>query len=471
MKKLKNIAKTLFVVSFALLIVNCANEDVGSRESPQTKISGAKTWFKDYEAKGANFELFQNLNYDWTRAEAKNVKDGTEIIIVPVIGQKKDQNKIWEQRLYIYKVGKNNYTALLYEIYPDDKVFPAEQISFDSGNFSGYIAAWDLKNGFVKAAKFENDKIIENGFVELISKENLNFAGRKNLDPDIETTGGVIALREVVVENNYRDTYIIQIPRDSVNNLGGSSESYTYSHGGGSGSGTNTPVTSQPATNPCDQIRNVLNYSSNGTNVLKPDINWLKDVVKAPVNDKERGVEVRKKMNPDETYRYETTRIFSDQQFSVALSTNFDNVGGVHSHPSDGYAMFSFQDVRFLLNLYEAASSIRKDEVFNGLVCKDKAGNTSTYMLKIDDIEALRKQVKDVWDNQKYARFSVEKDRIEAIHKDQAVKYKDSNGQLEKSFLQQFAAFGISIYKADDTLNSISKLSLNYSGVTPTPCN
>ncbi len=474
MKRLKKAAKVWLILCFTLLITNCNNDESAKPLTQEAKISEAKIWFKDYESSSENYELLQNLNYDWAGAETKKAKDGTEITIVPVIERKKDQSKIWEQRLYIYKVGENDYTALLYEIYPDDKKNPAEQFSFDSGNFNGYITAWDLKNGFVKAAKFENDKIIENGFVELISKERLDLVSRTKLEPDIETTGGGIALREVVIENNYRDTYIVYIPRDSVNNSVGSSESYTYNHGGGGGgSGAAiTPVLPQKETNPCDQIKNVLNFNdANGTNVLKPDIIWLKNLVKAPVNDKERGVEVRKKMNPDETFRYETTRVFSDQEFSVALSTNYDNVGGIHSHPADGYAMFSFQDVRFLLDLYEAASSTRKEEVFNGLVCKDNAGNTNTYMLKIDDIEALRNQVNAMWNNPKYARFQDEELRIKAIHKDQALKYKDSNGQLEKSFLQQFAAFGISIYKADDALNSISKLSFNYSTVTPIPCN
>ncbi|SHH23543.1 hypothetical protein SAMN05444372_1392, partial [Flavobacterium micromati] len=145
-------------------------------------------------------------------------------------------------------------------------------------------------------------------------------------------------------------------------------------------------------------------------------------------------------------------------------------VGGLHSHPSDGYAMFSFQDIRFLLNVYDETSSTRKGEVFNGLVCKDNAGNTNTYMLKIDNIDALRTKVDDVWDEPKYEGLS-EKDKITAIHIKQAKLYKKSSGNLEKSFIEQFKDFGISLYKADETKNSFNKLTLNNSIITSIPCN
>ncbi|SHH23362.1 hypothetical protein SAMN05444372_1382, partial [Flavobacterium micromati] len=146
-------------------------------------------------------------------------------------------------------------------------------------------------------------------------------------------------------------------------------------------------------------------------------------------------------------------------------------VGGLHSHPSDGYAMFSFQDIRFLLNVYDEASSIRKQEAFNGLVVKDAAGNTNTYMLKIENIESLRTQINNVWNDPNYSKFQNENDRIKKIHKDQAEIYAKSNGNLEKSFLEQFKDFGIVLFKADATTDHFDKLTLNNSIVTQTPCN
>ena len=276
-----------------------------------------------------------------------------------------------------------------------------------------------------------------------------------------------ISLSEVVINNNpTKYSYlIIQWPIDQQKVV---TKDFIYTYDGASGGWNGVPATEL---NPCDQIKNVMNYNPNDSNSFKSNLNWLKDKVNATVNDKECGVEVRKIMNYDESYRYEFTQVLSNDQFSVSLSTNRDNVGASHSHPSNGYAMFSFQDVRFLLAVYDGAFDNRKGEVFNSVVCRDNAGNTNTYMLKIDNIDVLRTQINAVWNEPNYAEYSTEKTRIDAIHLDQAKLYAKSNGQLEKSFLQQFAAFGISIYKGDATLSSFDKLALSNSTVTSTPCN
>ena len=242
--------------------------------------------------------------------------------------------------------------------------------------------------------------------------------------------------------------------------------SYRYNSFSGNWTGNEIML----VTEPCSEINALLDYNSSETSSLKGGISWLKDKVNAPVNNKEAGVEVKKVMNPDETFKYEFTQVLSNEQFSVAMSTNYDNVGGLHSHPSDGYAMFSFQDIRFLLSVYDGASSNRKQEAFNGLVCKDTWGNTSTYMLKIENIESLRTQINSVWNDPNYTKFQNEDERIKKIHKDQAEIYAKSNGNLEKSFLEQFKDFGIVLLKADATTNNFDKLTLNNSTVTPTPC-
>ncbi len=296
---------------------------------------------------------------------------------------------------------------------------------------------------------------------------NMNsYTSAKTSGLDSETN-----LNEVVIINNYHKptTYIYFSYTQPYFQYTSPTYSYNpYGVGGGGGSITPPPP---PTTTPCDQIKNVMNYNPNEPNSLKSSLNWLKDKVNAPVNDKECGVEVQKKMNYDESYRYEFTQVLSNDEFSVPMLTGSNYIGGIHSHPANGYAMFSYQDVRFLLATYDGASSTRKEEVFNSVVCKDQAGNTNTYMLKIDNIDALRAQVNAVWNNPNYAKFSDEKTRIKAIHEDQSPLYEKNKGQLEKSFLEQFAAFGISIYKANTTLSSFSKLSLNNSSITSTPCN
>ena len=63
--------------------------------------------------------------------------------------------------------------------------------------------------------------------------------------------------------------------------------------------------------------------------------------------------------------------------------------------------------------------------------------------------------------------------KFEKIHSEQAILYAKNKDQLEKSFLEQFAAFGISLYKANDSLSLLNNLTLNPGQltITATPCN
>ncbi len=230
----------------------------------------------------------------------------------------------------------------------------------------------------------------------------------------------------------------------------------------------------------CSQIKTLLDFDSNSPNSLKANLNWLKEKVNAPANTTENGFVISKKMVYPENYKYNFTQVPSGGAYSIEFKTGTGYVGTAHSHPSTEYAMFTFQDVRSLIEVYDKANTT-KDEVFVALVCKDKSGVTNTYMLKIDyikgvngdlrdNIGGLKAQVNAVWDHPDYAKYTDE-EKIEAIHQKQAQIYDKSNGQLEKSFLEQFKDFGISLYKADAELNNFSKLTLNNGVVTSTPCN
>jgi hypothetical protein len=182
-------------------------------------------------------------------------------------------------------------------------------------------------------------------------------------------------------------------------------------------------------------------------------------------------------MNPDETFKYEYTQISSENKFSVPLSIGSSYIGGAHSHPDDGYAMFSFADVKFLMEAYDNASWSRKEDVFFMVVCKDDAGVTNTYTIKVDSFGELTTQVNAIWNNPDYIGLT-DKAKLDKIHEKQADKYEKSKGNLERSFLEQFGEFGISLYKANDELTSWDNLKLenNVSGLglgllTKKPCN
>ncbi len=94
----------------------------------------------------------------------------------------------------------------------------------------------------------------------------------------------------------------------------------------------------------------------------------------------------------------------------------------------------------------------------------------------LNDFEKLNTEVNRELDSPKYAAFTNEEKKINKIHENQARKFVESNGQLEKSFLQQFGAFGIDIYKSDDeNLINWNKLELesnnNQLSVVLQPCN
>ncbi|WP_268845941.1 hypothetical protein [Flavobacterium aestivum] len=466
--RIKNAIKAIFVFSIAILMVNCEAEKLEMDEQgyQEKTISSAKRWFKEYESNGSNYDLFQDIEYDWSEASITKSVDGTQTIIVPVIESKKNADEIWSQELYIYKLGERNYKALLFEIYPDKDASSNSQ-SIDGGNFNGYMSTWDLKTGFVKAAKFVDNQVVENG----IAQTKVTGKAPPILpcqDGDCNTDGGggnPIPLRPVVITTPGTGTPVVYMPRNPV--TGGTTPGGYTSPVGGNGGGGSAP-TPKPV-DPCNKMKGLTDATKAGN--MKPSIDWLKAKVMAAVNDKEYGVEVKKTMNPDETFKYEYIQIVSPNQFAVPISIGSTYIGGAHSHPSDGYAMFSFGDVKLLKDAYNEASPSRKEDVFVMLIAKNNAGQVNSYAIRVDDIAALSSKVNAVWDNPKY-NSSTDDEKIKKIHDQQAVQYDESNGALEESFLQQFGSFGITIYKADDALTKWDKLEINKATnkATPVPC-
>lgn len=457
----------VILLYFIIFFTSCENENI-TTENSNPSISNAKSWFDEFKAK-ENFQpIFKDLIYNWQDATITRLTDGTEAITVPVVYPNQSIDYYGHKIMYLYPKNKGtDYDVSLFEFIPNPKKIQIKQSTIDWNAFEGYIINWDLINGFVKGAKFEENLAVNSIDVKVINKDKNNNSTNKEAP--------VIALDEVIIKGRSSSSggnYFLIFAGNYAPFGSGSTSGY-YSNspyiGGGRG-GSNANSNSQ--TNPCDQLKIMVNKDTANKKNLSKEIDWLVAKVKAPKNNKESGVEVKMRMNADETYRYEFNRIDSPDKFSVGLSTGTMYIGGIHSHPSDGVAMFSFQDVRFLLNAYDGASSSRKSDVFNMVVCKDDNGVTNTYTIKVDDIENLRNNVNSVWNSPDYARYTTEKERIEAIHRDEAKIYEKSNGELEKTFLEQFKDFGISIYKADASLSSFSKLTLNsLNTLTKIPCN
>ncbi|OUD31369.1 hypothetical protein FPG59_15100 [Flavobacterium sp. FPG59] len=390
-------------------------------------------------------------NYDAITQEEISNSDQF-LTVIPLLNNDKTQHS----RIVLLTVNDTLKSAI-FTMYPDGKQ--------KTKDFSGRIMITNL------SGEFKNGFRVKDGF--LVSQFVLKINDTKSTGTNKSASDDLgTILNEVIIPPRKKATiqinYIYDWSSPSDNSNDDSLIWDFEKYGGGGGASAEAVVEEE---DPCAQIKGLLDYDSTESINLKSNINWLKDKVNAGVNNKEAGVEVTKVMNPDETFKYEFTQVSANDQFSISMSTNYDNVGGFHSHPSDGDAMFSFGDIRFLLSVYDEARSYRKEEAFTGLVAKDAAGNTNVYMLKIENIESLRTQINSVWNSEKYTKFQNEKERIKAIHLDQAIKYSKSNGNLEKSFLEQFKDFGIELFKADATTDHFDKLTLNNSTVTPTPCN
>jgi hypothetical protein len=267
-----------------------------------------------------------------------------------------------------------------------------------------------------------------------------------------------------------------------------------YDHGNitgpSGGSGTTTtptpPVTTPvfPPTNTyaihenCEELKQLGNKASDKPDI-KADVDYLKEKVKQKANLVEFGVEFKKELLVDGTFKYHKTRVTNNLESSVELFTGTAHIGGAHSHPQTGYSMFSYGDLKFLVTAYDDASPGRKPEVVLIMVSKDKiTGSIDTYAIKVDNIAVLRKQVYDIWDSPDYIGMN-EKNKIIKIHEEQAIKYERDKKDLEKSFLQQFGGTGFSLYKAsDDSMTKWDNLQLEPNPIAPNklvvtkkPCN
>jgi hypothetical protein len=121
--------------------------------------------------------------------------------------------------------------------------------------------------------------------------------------------------------------------------------------------------------------------------------------------------------------------------------------------------MFSWGDVKFLSDLYEDTAPSTKDIVFYALVCYVKVGYSwepKTYVIKINKPDVLKNKIINDLAN---ATGNNEGEKIDNIHVFLAEKFKESN-DLEKTFLETFKDYGISLYESNDDLSQWNEIKL-----------
>lgn len=66
----KLISYTLSFLVFFIFVCSCSTEETTSNQTLDVQ-----TWFEKYEAESPNFDLFQDLEYNWSQAKITTSED------------------------------------------------------------------------------------------------------------------------------------------------------------------------------------------------------------------------------------------------------------------------------------------------------------------------------------------------------------------------------------------------------------
>ncbi len=194
----------------------------------KTKIVEAKKWFESYKDKTTFAPLFTDLNYHWELAVEITLEDSSKAITVPLTQKHPNPKYTGEEMLFLYPTAKG-YDALVQELIPENHSVTKKEILENLETFTGYILIWDLKEGFVKGAKFENSIAVNTLSIKSDAKPD-NITGKEVPIP----------LDEVIIQGGGGSTS--GAPRDF--SIGGSFDAGSISagsyYGGGGSSATST---------------------------------------------------------------------------------------------------------------------------------------------------------------------------------------------------------------------------------------
>lgn len=496
----------LFAIIASLLFSNCQTEDNGLDANTHSKFSMKKISFEEMKSKPKAVEALNKIRETkkTAGAQARLVYDSANDFYV-------DTDEI----IYIEKGG--DYHSYTFAVYRDVETPLFENLVMSlqkDGSYSATLVSYNLTEQ--ERADLEKEKLfsLEGKLaVKILDPGTYNpeyLLGRTNCyNVNVATCSwhgvhiagprckpdGVATIR---VCYEYEEP-VFYFDDSAIGDAGGGGTG--DSGGGGTGNPNPTPnpdptpdpdpdneepedelgdapvtipLIKTPKTTPCDELKAITDTLKSNK---KAEIEWLKGKVNDVV---EHGVEIKKVLNADESFSYVPNRVSSASAFDVALATGRFYVYWMHSHPKDiSYGMFSFGDVKFIRNAYQETLPDRQPEATVIVVCQDPNNPAikNTYALKVDNFDTLNMAVDVIWNNAKYAG-KTDAQKIDLIHKDQAIKYDYYGPELEFSFLTQFQNFGISLYKANADLTSWTKLELESNPnflppfiVTEKPCN
>lgn len=227
--------------------------------------------------------------------------------------------------------------------------------------------------------------------------------------------------------------------------------------------------------NPCENLKKLISTDDLSTQSpnLKSKIEDVKTFAASSIRK-----EVIYSLAKDANGNYSTSNlVISESYNSSKPEFGGDIYGSIHSHWYDLYPIFSWSDVFNLRTSYYEASSVNKSETTIMMAGKEclTCENVVVYALKIDDWNTFRAKIMGDYGDPITQNYT-QKEKMDYKDRQFSKKFKlnMNTQQLEKLFLENFADYGISLYKATDELNNWNKLSLSgnpLSPITNTPCN
>ncbi|WP_264531457.1 hypothetical protein [Flavobacterium sp. N502540] len=190
--KIKSQVKVIMLFCIALILSDCQTEEHSSDQSQSTiqtvSIDDAKNFLAQSKSnsvgKSTNSQL-ENLEFD--KIAHEKIKGSNQLLtVIPFATNSTFENK----RILLLKID-NEIRTIVFSMYPNEDAV--------KGSFSGKIFSHTLDGSFITGFRAENG-IIVSQFIES------NDSTEKNNTETNKTSTRRVQLKEVVVQNNYRNT-------------------------------------------------------------------------------------------------------------------------------------------------------------------------------------------------------------------------------------------------------------------------
>lgn len=207
--------------------------------------------------------------------------------------------------------------------------------------------------------------------------------------------------------------------------------------------------------NPCNKLKNL--FLNKQLKVKEKIINDLRPNIE--INpDGERSAVLQRL--PDGTMG--TTVLNPTNIDQAPIKTGDNYFSGIHTHNTGAYPMFSWSDAYTLYKLHNKTAPHNQGLASFLLVCQDQNGVFQTYAIVFNNEGVNTLDIvfnSPFWAGKTPAEIALEMD--DRLGKKYEKEEKNGTFDYAKAFLSQFSGANVSLYKANSTLDSWSRLQIN----------